>query len=100
MIGGVLGFAAFAAFSPQLFRPLSSIVFYTMPAEVSNFMNLIQPGPFFGIALSGQWWLPIFHLCIPMFLNIFGEELRTNICADQHLCGTTAIPSGVDRRVH
>jgi membrane protease YdiL (CAAX protease family) len=69
------GFVTLAAYAPRLLSPLSSIVFYTMPAEVMDFMGQIQPTSFFGIELSGNWWLPIFYLFVVMFLNIFGEEL-------------------------
>ncbi len=67
-------FVACTAFAPQLLRPLSSVVFYSMPTDVTDFMNQIQPASFFGIPLAGQWWLPFFFL-VAMFFNIFGEEL-------------------------
>ena len=63
------------AFAPRLLTPLTSVVFYTMPAEVTGFMSQIQPTSFLGIDLAGQWWLPVFYLFGVMFFNIFGEEL-------------------------
>ncbi|NKB88478.1 MAG: CPBP family intramembrane metalloprotease [Acidobacteria bacterium] len=75
LLAAVIGFVTFAAYAPQILAPLGSVAFYTMPVEVNNFMGQIQPGSFFGIALHGQWWLPVFYLFPVMFLNIFGEEL-------------------------
>lgn len=74
MIAGVSGFAAITASTPQWVSPLASVVFYPS-AVVGNFMSQIRPDSFFGIALPGQWWLPVFYVCSMMFINIFGEEL-------------------------
>ena len=75
MVSAVVAFVAFTAFAPQILSPLSAVVFYTAPAELVAFMSQVQPTSFFGVALPGQWWLPVFYVFGVMFFNIFGEEL-------------------------